>query len=278
MAKAADSAAPDPAARHRAAPNSAVPGRTTRDLAAPVRVPNPVVAFWLAKGASTAFGEAASDFSIRIMPPVAAVLLGFVLFVAALLFQLSRRRYIPEVYWLAVAMVGVFGTMAADVVHVVIGLPYAVSALCYALVLAAVFVSWWRVEGDLSVHDVTTLRRELFYWAAVIATFATGTALGDFTAVTIGLGYLASIGLFVVLILVPIAGYRFLHWNGVFSFWFAYVLTRPLGASIADWLGKPVAEGGVGVGSGWVALGFLVVMAVVVGSMRMKSGMRHTSR
>lgn len=238
---------------------------TTKAL---VRVPVPAVAFWLAKAASTAFGEAASDFSIRIMPPVAAVLLGFVLFVAALVFQVTRRRYIPEVYWLSVAMVGVFGTMAADVVHVVIGLPYALSALLYALVLAAVFIVWWRVEGDLSVHDVTTLRRELFYWAAVISTFATGTALGDFTASTLGLGYPASTGLFAVLILIPMAGYRFLHWNGVLSFWFAYVLTRPLGASVADWLGKPAAEGGVGVGTGWVALAFLLVMAAMVVVMR----------
>lgn len=238
-----------------------------RQAQARPRVPNPTVIFWVTKAASTAFGEAASDFSIRVMPPVAAVLLGFVLFVAALIFQISRRRYIPAVYWLSVAMVGVFGTMAADVVHVVIGLPYAVSATLYALVLAGVFVTWHVVEHDLSVHDVTTTRRELFYWAAVVATFATGTALGDFTATTLRLGYAASILLFAVLILIPLLGYRLGHWNEVFAFWFAYVLTRPLGASVADWLGKPVSEGGVGVGSGWVSLGFLLVMAVFVAVM-----------
>ena len=231
---------------------------------APVRVPEPTVGFWVAKAASTAFGEAASDFSIRVMPPVVAVLLGFALFALALGWQLTRRRYVPGVYWFTVAMVGVFGTMAADVVHVVLGLPYAVTTVAYAAVLAGVFLLWWRTERTLSVHEVRTTRRELFYWAAVVATFALGTAAGDFAAVGLHLGYVPSILLFAVLILVPAVGYRFLRWNGILAFWVAYVLTRPLGASVADWLGKPVAEGGAGVGSGWVALAFAVAMGGVV--------------
>lgn len=232
------------------------------------RVPDPTASFWITKAASTALGEAASDFSIRVMPPVLAVLLGFVLFAGALVLQLSRRRYIPEVYWLAVAAVGIFGTMAADVMHVVVGLPYAASATLYAVVLGAIFLTWWRTERSLSVHEIVTTRRELFYWAAVVGTFALGTAAGDFTAVGLGLGYLPSILLFACLILIPALGYRFLRFNAVFAFWFAYVLTRPLGASVADWLGKPVAEGGVGVGSGWVSLFFAVVMVALVALMR----------
>lgn len=226
--------------------------------------------FWLAKATSTALGEAVSDFSIHVMPPVLAVLLGFALFAAALALQLTRRRYIPESYWLTVAMVGVFGTMAADVVHVVLGMPYAASAAGYAVVLAAVFVLWWSTERTLWVHDVTTLRRELFYWAAVVGTFAMGTALGDLTAVGLGLGYAPSIVAFAAAILIPAIGYRWLHWNGVFAFWFAYVLTRPLGASVADWLGKPVPAGGLGVGSGWVSLWFAGVMAGLVVVMRVQ--------
>ncbi|WP_417564041.1 hypothetical protein [Microbacterium sp.] len=229
-----------------------------------VRVPAPSASFWITKAASTALGEALSDFSIHIMPPVVAVLLGFVLFAGALALQLTRRRYIPGVYWLTVAMVGVFGTMAADVVHVVLGAPYVVSATVYALLLALVFVGWRLAERNLDVHEITTTRRELFYWAAVVGTFAMGTALGDFTAVGIGLGYLPSIALFAVLMLVPVLGYRVLHWNGVFAFWFAYVLTRPLGASVADWLGKPIADGGVGLGAGWVSLGFALLMLALV--------------
>src|SRR6478736_472495 len=228
------------------------------------RVPEPTALFWVTKAASTALGEAVSDFSIHMIDPVVAVLLGFAFFVAALGLQLTRRRYVPEVYWLAVAAVGVFGTMAADVMHVVVGLPYAASASLYAVLLAVVFLWWWRTERTLSVHAVTTTRRELFYWAAVVGTFALGTALGDFVAVGLGLGYLPSILLFAALIAIPAIGYRFFGFGPVFAFWLAYVLTRPLGASVADWLGKPVAEGGVGVGSGWVTLGFAVAMLALV--------------
>ena len=130
-------------------------------------------------------------------------------------------------------MVGVFGTMAADVLHVGFGVPYVVSATLYAAVLAAVFILWYRTEHTLSIHSIDTPRREAFYWAAVVATFAMGTAVGDFAAVTLGLGYFTSMLLFAVIILVPAAGYRWLHWNPILAFWFAYVITRPLGASFA---------------------------------------------
>ncbi|MGN7188401.1 COG4705 family protein [Microbacterium enclense] len=240
----------------------------SRRAVEPSRVPDPSVTFWVAKAASTALGEAVSDFSIRALDPVVAVLLGFAFFVVALAWQLTRRRYVPGVYWLAVAAVGVFGTMAADVVHIVIGLPYVASAALYAIALAAVFVLWRRIEGTFSVHDVTTTRREFFYWAAVVGTFALGTAVGDLTAVTLGLGYGTSIAAFAVAIAVPFLGWRFARWDAVLSFWFAYVLTRPLGASVADWLGKPVAEGGVGLGSEWVSLGLAAVMVALVAVMQ----------
>ncbi len=234
------------------------------------RVAAPTVAFWVAKALSTAMGESVSDWSIRALPPVVAVLVGFLAFAAALAVQLRTGRYVPWLYWTTVAMVGVFGTMAADVAHVVLGLPYAASFLLCAALLAGLFAAWQRTEGSVSVHDVTTTRRELFYWSAVVLTFAMGTALGDLAAVTLrGLthGYAGSIVLFTAAILVPVAGYRLLHWGPVLSFWFAYVLTRPLGASVADWLGKPVAERGVGLGSGWVGLVLLLAMAAVVATM-----------
>ena len=131
------------------------------------------------------------------MNPVVAVGLGFVGFVVALWLQLSMRRYLAWTYWLAVVMVGVFGTMAADVLHVGFHVPYIASSILYAVVLAAVFVSWQRTERTLSIHDGRhATRRELFYWAAVVATFAMGTAVGDLTAMTFGLGYDYSIVLF----------------------------------------------------------------------------------
>jgi len=134
----------------------------------------------------------------------------------------------------------------------------------YVVVLAAVVVTWSRTEGTLSVHSIDTPRREAFYWAAVVATFAMGTALGDFTAYTLNLGYFTSAAIFALVILVPAVGYRWFGWNGVFSFWFAYVVTRPLGASIADGLGKARDVGGLGFGEGLVALALVLVIVAIV--------------
>jgi uncharacterized membrane-anchored protein len=229
-----------------------------------LRVPEITVYFWTIKALSTAMGESTSDYLVHAMAPVEAVLLGFVAFLAALTWQFSMRRYNPWSYWLAVAMVGVFGTMAADVLHVGFGVPYVVSAFLYALMLAAVFIGWQKVERTLSIHSVDTARREAFYWAAVVATFAMGTALGDLTATTLHLGYLGSGLLFAGVIAIPAVGYWRLGWNAIFSFWFAYVATRPLGASFADWLGKSAKDGGLGLGNGSVALalGFAIFLLV----------------
>jgi len=171
---------------------------------------------------------------------------------------------VAAAYWLAVVMVGVFGTMAADVLHVALGVPYAASSLLCAVALTVVFVTWSRTEGTLSIHSIDSTRRELFYWAAVVTTFAMGTALGDLTAITLNLGYPASAVLFAVLIAVPAVGYRWFRLNPILAFWVAYVMTRPLGASVADWLGKPTADGGLGWGSGWVSLVLTAVIAAMV--------------
>jgi uncharacterized membrane-anchored protein len=235
-----------------------------RDSVRALRVPEITAFFWIAKFLSTALGESSSDYLVVTLSPILAVLLGFVAFVVSLVVQFAMRRYRAWAYWLAVAMVGVFGTMAADVLHVGFGVPYVFSALLYGIVLFAVYFLWYRVERTLSVHSIDTPRRELFYWAAVVATFALGTAAGDLTAVTLHLGYLWSIVLFAVVIAVPAAGYRWLRWNPIFSFWFAYVVTRPLGASVADWLGKPTDVGGVGLGSGPVSLVLAALIAAVV--------------
>jgi uncharacterized membrane-anchored protein len=229
-----------------------------------LRVPEIAVVFWVLKGLSTALGEATSDYLVHAIDPVVAVLLGFVAFLVALVLQFRARRYVAWTYWFAVAMVGVFGTMAADVLHVRFGVPYAASSVLYAAVLIAVFVSWQRTEKTLSIHTINTSRREAFYWATVAATFATGTALGDFTAYTLGFGYLASVLAFSVVIAIPAMGYRWFKWNAVLSFWFAYVVTRPLGASVADALGKPKDLGGLGYGEGTVALVCALLMLVIV--------------
>ena len=216
-----------------------------------LRVPAEITAyFWAIKGLSTAMGESTSDYLVHTIHPVPAVLLGFAGFLVALALQFSMRRYLAWTYWFAVVMVGVFGTMAADVLHVGLGVPYFASAALYAVALAAVFATWQQREKTLSIHSIDTARRELFYWAAVVATFALGTAAGDLTAYTFHLGYFLSIVLFAGVIAIPAIGYWRFSWNPILAFWVAYVVTRPLGASFADWMGKPVSLGGLGLGPG----------------------------
>jgi uncharacterized membrane-anchored protein len=229
-----------------------------------LRVPEITAYFWIIKGLSTAMGEATSDYLVHTIEPVVAVVLGFAGLVVALVLQFSMRRYLAWTYWFAVVMVGVFGTMAADVLHVRFGVPYSVSSTLYAVALALVFFTWSRTEHTLSIHSVDTARRESFYWAAVVATFALGTALGDLTATTLKLGYFGSMLLFAGIILVPTIGYYRLSWNPIFAFWFAYVATRPLGASFADWLSKPAHSGGLGWGDGKVSLLLTVLIVIFV--------------
>jgi len=246
-----------------AAPPS--PGRFPLTAHGPLRVPEVALAFWIVKGLSTAMGESTSDALVNssLGAPV-SVLLGFVVFVGALILQFRTARYRAWTYWLTVCMVGIFGTMAADVMHVALHVPYTASTIFYACVLGAVFILWSRTERTLSIHSIDTPRREAFYWAAVVATFAMGTALGDFTANTLGLGYFPSAALFAGLILIPLLGWRLLHWNAVLCFWSAYVVTRPLGASIADGLGKPKSASGLGLGDGPVALALTALIALFV--------------
>ena len=229
-----------------------------------LRVPEITVVFWVLKALSTALGESTSDWLVHAINPFVAVGLGFVGFLAALAIQFSRHRYIAWSYWLAVAAVGVFGTMAADALHVGAKVPYKYSAALYAAILIGVFVVWQRTERTLSIHTIDSPRRELFYWLAVAATFAMGTALGDLTAYTGHLGYLDSGILFAGIIAIPAAGFRFLGWNPIFSFWFAYVMTRPFGASFADYMGKPTRVSGLGWGDGPVALGLAAAMVILV--------------
>jgi uncharacterized membrane-anchored protein len=228
------------------------------------KVPEVTAFFWIVKALTTAMGESTSDFLVHTLVPEIAVVLGGLAFCVALYLQLTKDRYVPWAYWLAVAMVGVFGTMAADVLHVGLGVPYIASTIFYAIVLAAVFRTWYLSEGTLSIHSIVTPRRELFYWAAVLATFALGTAAGDLTAVTLGIGYFGSILLFAAIIAIPALGYFRFGWNPIFAFWFAYVVTRPLGASVADWLAVSHARGGLALGTGPVSLAFAAAIAALV--------------
>ena len=229
------------------------------------KVPLITAYFWIIKLLSTAMGEATSDYMVRTINPVIAVLLGFTGFVIAMVLQFRAKAYNAWIYWLAVVMVAVFGTQAADVLHIKFGVPYIASTAFYAVVLAVIFILWYRTEGTLSIHSIRTPRRELFYWATVLATFAMGTATGDLTARTLNMGYLASgIWFSLAFAVVAVAHWKF-GLNPILAFWIAYVLTRPVGASFADYVAFPHSVGGLGVGHGQVALALTAVIVILVG-------------
>ena len=241
------------------APRTGVSVRT-----ALAKVPEITAWFWVAKVLTTGMGETASDFLVHHLDPAVALALGGAGLAAALILQFTVRRYVAWIYWLAVVMVSVFGTMAADAVHVVLGVPYVASAVFFLAALSAVFVIWFRTEKTLSIHSVDTRRREMFYWAAVLTTFALGTATGDMAAYSLELGYFASGLVFAAVIAVAALAY----WRGwiaaVPAFWFAYILTRPLGASFADWTAVASDRGGLDWGTGMVTLGLAACIAAVV--------------
>ncbi len=239
---------------------AATPTSPTRTATA-VKVPAVTAAFWVVKVLTTGTGEAASDWlvSISIALPVLVGLGGLVV---TLRRQLRAPAYEPWTYWSAVTAVAVFGTVAADAVHVV-GVPLPFTTAGYALAVAVALTWWHRSQGTLSVHAVTSGRPELFYWATVLATFALGTAAGDLTAQVLHLGYAGSALLFAGAIVVPWLLHRTEVIGPVTAFWTAYVLTRPLGASVADWLGKD-RLGGLGWGDGTVTLGSVVLIVALV--------------
>jgi len=229
------------------------------------KVPEVTVYFWIIKLLTTGMGETTSDYLVHRINPLIAVALGGAGLAAALVLQLRARRYVAWIYWLAVVMVAIFGTMAADALHVGFGVPYLDSAAFFASALAVIFVAWYACEKTLSIHSIDTRRRELFYWATVMATFALGTAAGDMTAFTLGLGFLASGVLFAVVIAIPALAYRLVGLNAIVAFWFAYIVTRPLGASFADWMGRSPSLGGLGLGTGPVSLVLALVIIGFVG-------------
>ncbi|HWZ20102.1 MAG TPA: hypothetical protein VNW73_14985 [Ktedonobacteraceae bacterium] len=227
------------------------------------KVPEVTIYFWIIKLLTTAMGESSSDYLVYHIDPYIAVILGGLGLLASLVLQLLVRRYVPWIYWLAVTMVAIFGTMAADVTHIVMHVPYIASTVFFAIALAIIFSIWYVSEKTLSIHSINTPRRELFYWATVLVTFALGTAAGDMTAATLGLGYFASGVLFAILFAMPALAYKLFGLNEIVAFWFAYIMTRPLGASFADWFAKPYL-GGLGLGDEKVSLVLTILIIIFV--------------
>jgi uncharacterized membrane-anchored protein len=227
------------------------------------KVPEITFLFWVIKLLTTAGGEATSDY-LALKGDLIAGVVEFGIFVVAVVIQFRTRRYVAAAYWFLAYAIATFGTGVSDTLHLAVGIPYAGTTVLWAVVLALVFWRWYRSEGTLSIHSITTRRRESYYWATVFATFALGTALGDFTATALGLGYLASGIMFGLIILIPAVAWARFGLGSVAAFWFAYVVTRPLGASFADYFSKPHSLSGAGFGDGRTALVTAVITAVLV--------------
>ena len=230
------------------------------------KVPEITLYFWVIKVLCTTVGETASDYlsdNVGLGLTKTTFMTGALL-VAALVFQFRARRYVPWIYWLGIVLISVVGTQITDNLSDNMGVSLVITTVAFAIALSVTFAVWYASERTLSIHTIYTTRRESFYWLAVLFTFALGTAAGDLTAERLNLGYLVSLVLFAATIgAVGIAHYRF-NLNAVASFWIAYVLTRPLGASLGDYLSQPRADGGLGLGTTVTSALFLGAIIAVV--------------
>jgi uncharacterized membrane-anchored protein len=241
------------------------------------KVPEVTIFFWLIKIMATTVGETAADFlneNVGLGLTVTSILMS-VLLIGALVIQFTRKGYVPAVYWLAVVLISIVGTLITDNLTDGLGVPLIVSTLVFAGLLMAVFAAWFAVERTLSIHTIFTRRRETFYWGAILFTFALGTAFGDYIAESMNVGYAKSAVIFGGAIAIITA----LHYiskavlgaehkrqtsNAVLAFWLAYILTRPLGASMGDLLTQPSSAGGLGLGTNVVTAVFTVAIVSMV--------------
>lgn len=229
------------------------------------KVPEITLYFWIIKILCTTVGETFADylnstlhFGLNGTTIVMGILLAIMLFV-----QFRVRQYIPWIYWLTVVLISVFGTLITDNLTDNLGISLITTTIVFSFILAAVFAVWYKIEKTLSIHSIISYRREAFYWLAILFTFALGTAAGDLTAEQFSLGYLTSVGVFVGLIAFIAVLWK-LRVNAVFTFWIAYILTRPLGASIGDYLSQSKDDDGLGLGTVITSFIFLATILITV--------------
>ncbi|GGF18995.1 hypothetical protein GCM10011611_26070 [Aliidongia dinghuensis] len=229
------------------------------------KVPEVTLVFWIIKIMSTTVGETGADY-LAVHVGLGTAITGgimFALLVAALVTQLGKNRYVPWIYWLTVVLVSIVGTQITDALTDRLGISLYVSTTAFSILLALTFAVWYGVERTLSIHTIVTRRRELFYWAAILCTFALGTAAGDLATEALSLGFNVGVLVFGALIaLITLAYYR--GANAVLTFWLAYILTRPLGASLGDLLSQAQTYGGLGLGTVKTSLVFLTVITALV--------------
>ncbi|MEB0045532.1 MULTISPECIES: hypothetical protein [unclassified Pseudomonas] len=239
------------------------------------KVPEVTLSFWVIKILSTTVGETGADFL--------AVDAGFgagktsiamaVLLAVALSCQLRTKAYTPWIYWLTVVLVSVVGTQITDILTDKLGVSLYTSTVVFSALLAINFVIWYRIEHSLSIREIVTPRRELFYWATVLCTFALGTAAGDLATEALGLGFTLGAVIFGVLIAATLVAWR-MGGNVVLTFWIAYILTRPFGASLGDLLTQAKTYGGLGMGAAWTSAIFLSVIVLLVAAAQFSVGQR----
>ncbi|SFV02623.1 COG4705 family protein [Bradyrhizobium arachidis] len=229
------------------------------------KVPEVTAIFWVIKILSTTVGETGADYlavHVGLGAGLTAICMTGLL-VAALLLQLSRRLYVPWIYWLTVVLVSIVGTQLTDLLTDKLDISLYISTAAFAVALAATFAVWYRAERTLSIHSIVTTRRELFYWTAILFTFALGTASGDLATEALGLGFQLGVVAFGALIVAAALAYA-VGANSVLTFWLAYILTRPLGASLGDLLSQAREYGGIGLGTIQTSIVFLTVIVGLV--------------
>jgi uncharacterized membrane-anchored protein len=229
------------------------------------KVPEVTVFFWIIKVLATTVGETFADFLSGLgLGLGGTTIVMTVVFVGVLAWQFRTRRYVPWVYWLTVVLISVVGTLVTDNLTDTLGVSLVVSTVVFAVALGLTFAVWYRLEGTLSIHSIVTPRREAFYWLAILFTFALGTATGDLVDERLGLGYWPTALLVALLIAAIAVSHLVFRANAVLTFWIAYVLTRPLGASLGDGLSQSRDDGGLGLGTTWTSLLFLAAILAVV--------------
>jgi uncharacterized membrane-anchored protein len=229
------------------------------------KVPEVTLAFWVIKIMSTTVGETGADY-LAVHVGLGTALTGAImatLLAAVLLMQLSTRRYVPWIYWLTVVLVSIVGTQITDALTDGLQISLYASTVAFAAALSATFAVWYWNERTLSIRSIVTTRRELFYWAAILFTFALGTAAGDLATEALGLGFNLGTVVFGTLLAAIGTAYA-LGANTVLTFWLAYILTRPLGASLGDLMSQAREYGGLGLGTSYTSLGFLAVIVALV--------------
>lgn len=230
------------------------------------KVPQVTIFFWIIKILCTTVGETFADFinfNIGLGLTLTTIIMG-VLFFIALFYQFKAIKYVPAIYWVTVVLISVFGTLVTDNLTDNIGVPLEVSTAVFSVLLGLTFILWYLSEKTLSIHSIFTRKREVFYWLTILFTFALGTAVGDLYSEQLGFGYLnTGIGVVIIIALVFLA-YKFLKFDGVLAFWVAYILTRPLGASIGDYLSQSKVNGGLGLGTTVTSVIFLIAILTII--------------